>query len=51
MIVNQELHPDFIRQTLSNGEVRDVPYLIDENGEEYVECDPKKLEKIYEFWI
>ena len=44
-IVQQELKEDGILTTYSNGHVEMLPYLIDENGEEYVEMFPNDAEQ------
>ena len=43
-IVLQELKEDGVLTTYSNGHVEMLPYLIDENGEEYVEMFPNDIE-------
>lgn len=43
-IVIQELKEDGVLTTYSNGHVEIRPYLIDENGEEYVEMFPDDIE-------
>lgn len=42
-IVLQELKEDGVLTTYSNGHVEMRPYLIDENGEEYVEMFPNDI--------
>ena len=43
-VVEQKLLRDCVRQTLENGVVRDIPYLIDEAiGEKYCETDPELI--------
>ncbi|HAT3816459.1 MULTISPECIES: hypothetical protein [Citrobacter freundii complex] len=44
-IVLQELMEDGVLTTYSNGHVEMLPYLIDENGEEYVEMFPNDIEQ------
>ena len=44
-IVQQELKEDGILTTYSNGHVEMLPYLIDENGDEYVEMFPNDIEQ------
>lgn len=44
-IVLQELKGDGVLTTYSNGHVEMLPYLIDENGEEYVELLPNDIEQ------
>lgn len=44
-IVLQELKEDGILTTYSNGHVEMLPYLIDENGDEYVEMLPNDIEQ------
>ncbi|HBW4723310.1 TPA: hypothetical protein MNL24_002490 [Klebsiella pneumoniae] len=44
-IVLQELKEDGVLTTYSNGHVEMLPYLIDENGEEYVEMFPNDIEQ------
>lgn len=44
-IVQQELKEDGVLTTYSNGHVEMLPYLIDENGEEYVEMLPNDIEQ------
>lgn len=43
-IVLQELKEDGVLTTYSNGHVEMRPYLIDKNGEEYVEMFPDDIE-------
>lgn len=43
-IVLQELKEEGVLTTYSNGYVEMLPYLIDENGEEYVEMFPNDVE-------
>ncbi|QGZ00714.1 hypothetical protein A1p_00013 [Klebsiella phage VLCpiA1p] len=43
-IVLQELKEEGVLTTYSNGHVEMLPYLIDENGEEYVEMFPNDVE-------
>lgn len=43
-IVLQELKEEEVLTTYSNGHVEMLPYLIDENGEEYVEMFPNDVE-------
>lgn len=43
-IVLQELMEDGVLTTYSNGNVEMLPYLIDENGDEYVEMFPNDIE-------
>ncbi|MGS7950851.1 hypothetical protein [Klebsiella pneumoniae] len=44
-IVQQELKEYGILTTYSNGHVEMLPYLIDENGDEYVEMFPNDIEQ------
>ncbi|MDT9477125.1 hypothetical protein M0N97_03325 [Escherichia coli] len=44
-IVLQELKEDGVLTTYSNGHVEMLPYLIDENGEGYVEMLPNDVEQ------
>ena len=44
-IVQQELKEDGVLTTYSNGHVEMLPYLIDENGDEYVEMLPNDIEQ------
>lgn len=44
-IVLQELMEDGVLTTYSNGHVEMLPYLIDENWEEYVEMFPNDIEQ------
>lgn len=44
-IILQELMEDGILTTYSNGHVEMLPYLIDENGEGYVEMFPNGIEQ------
>jgi hypothetical protein len=37
-VVRQDLRPGCVVETLRDGTVRAVPYLVDENGEQYVEA-------------
>uniref|UniRef100_A0AB74UPI9 Uncharacterized protein n=1 Tax=Klebsiella phage Hope TaxID=3350564 RepID=A0AB74UPI9_9CAUD len=43
-IVLQELEEEGVLTTYSNGHVEMLPYLIDENGAEYVEMFPNDVE-------
>jgi len=43
-VVKQELKEGYIRQTLENGDVRNVPYSTDKvTGEKYCETDPELI--------
>ncbi|HFD2801247.1 hypothetical protein [Escherichia coli] len=44
-ILYQELKEDGVLTTYSNGHVEMLPYLIDENGEVYVEMLPRDVEQ------
>lgn len=44
-IVQQELKEDGVLTTYSNGYVEMLPYLIDENGDEYVEMFHNDIEQ------
>ena len=44
-IVLQELMENWVLTTYSNGHVEMLPYLRDENGEEYVEMIPDDIEQ------
>ena len=44
-ILYQELKEDGVLTTYSNGHTEILPYLIDENGEEYVEMFPNDFEQ------
>ena len=42
-VTEQKLMPHCIVRTLEDGQVIEVPYCIDENGDEYCETDPELI--------